>query len=142
MSVQVQYIPTDEVLHWWPTLGGFVNKAARRYVKDYDPDDMRRSILAGEAALFGVFHNLKPVAAIVCSEESYPKRRLLRIELVGGSDMAKWFDEAVDMLAEYAKAANFDAIVSQARLGWKNYAKRAKFKQIAVAYERDLTQAE
>lgn len=142
MSVQVQYIPTEDVRHWWPTLGGFVNKAARRYVKDYDLGDMKEAIFAGDAALFGVFHNLQPVAAIVCSEESYPKRRLLRIELVGGSNMAKWFDEAVDQLAKYATNADFDAIVSQARLGWRNFAKKAKFKQTAVAYERDLTQAE
>lgn len=142
MSVQLKYIPTEDVMHWWPTLGGFVNKAARRYVKDYDLDDMKKAILAGEAALFGVFLYLKPVAAIVCSEEGYPKRRLLRIELVGGSNMAAWFDEAVDQLAEYATNADFDAIVSQARRGWRDYAVRGKFKQVAVAFERDLTRAE
>lgn len=138
MVVQLQYIPTSEARDWWPSLGGFVNKAARRYRKYYDVDDMQRSIFDGDAALFGVFVNLEPVAAIVCSEEAYPKRRLLRIELVGGSKMADWFDDTMDQLAEYATKANFDAITSQARHGWKNYAKRGMFEEIAVAYERDL----
>lgn len=139
MTIQVRHIPTDEVRNWWPALGGYVNKAARRYHKDYDLDDMREAILDGDAALFGVFQNLKPIAAIVATEVRYPKRKVLLIELVGGSNMDKWFDQALLLLTEHAISAGYGAIQALGRKGWHNYAKRANFTEVFVGYERDLT---
>lgn len=140
MTVSVQYIPTNEAPHWWPSLGGFVNKAARRYKADYSLDDMRRAIGNGDAALFGVFHNLQPVAAIVTSEVVYPKRKIMLIELVGGDDMRVWFDDAVNKLTEYAVAAGYSAIQSTGRNGWSKWAKRVNFRQTSVTFEKDLTE--
>lgn len=136
--MHVHYIPTDEARDWWPTLGGYVNKAAKRYHKDYDLDDMQRAIFEGKAALFGVFEGLKPIAAIVASEVAYPKRKVLLIELVGGDNMADWFDKALLLLTEHAKGAGYGAITAQGRMGWRDWAKRANFKQVFVGYEIDL----
>ena len=120
MAVVLQHIPTEDAPKWWPTLGGFVNKAARRYRKDYHLDDMRQAIFDGDAALFGVFVNSAPMAAIVTSEMIYPKRDIMMIELVGGSEMRLWFDDAIDQLTDFAQAGGYHAIISQARLGWRD----------------------
>lgn len=140
MNIQVQYIPTDEARDWWPTLGGYVNKAAVLCRKDYDLDHMRDAIFEGKAALFGVFEGLKPIAAIVVTEVCYPKRKVLLIELVGGDNMADWFDEAILLLTEYAKRASYGAITAQGRMGWRDWAKRANFKQVFVGYELEITE--
>ena len=138
MTIQVHYIPTDQTRAWWPKMGYYVNRAARRYHKDYDLDDMREAIFDGDTALFGVFENLKPIAAIVATEVCYPKRKVLLIELVGGDNMKDWFDNALLSLTEYAISAGYGAIQAQGRMGWRDYAKRAKFEPVFVGYERDL----
>ena len=139
MTVSVRYIPTEACPHWWPALGGFVNKAARRYDADYDLDDMREAIFDGDAALFGVFVDMVPVAAIVTSEIIYPKRRIMLIELVGGNNMRLWFDEAVNNLTEYALSAGYQAIQSNGRKGWHKWAKSVMFEPVSVTFEKKLT---
>ena len=138
MTVQVFYIPTDATPHAWVTLGGFVNKAARRYKRDYDLDDMKAAIFDGDAALFGVLVDDEPVAAIVTSETVYPKRKVMEIELVGGSRLKEWWEPAMAQMVAVARNMGYDAITARARSGWRKMAAAFEFKQAFVAYELEL----
>jgi len=138
MMVQVFYIPTESAPHAWLTLGGFVNKAARRYKRDYDLDDIRDAIFDGDAALFGVLVGDEPVAAIVTSETIYPKRKVMEVELVGGSRIGEWWEQAMTQLIAVAKEMGYNAVTTRARPGWRKMAKSFNFRQAYVAYELEL----
>jgi len=138
MMVQVFYIPTESAPHAWVTLGGFVDKAARRYRKDYDLDDMKAAIFEGDAALFGVLVDDEPVAAIVTSETVYPKRRVMEIELVGGSRLNEWWDAAITQLIAVAREMGYGAVNARARDGWSKMAQSVNFRRAYVAYQMEL----
>lgn len=138
MACEVIHIPTSEVQAAWPALGGFVNKAAQRYSRDYDLKHMQRAIYDGKAALFGVFEDGKPVAAIVTSEIVYPKRKVMLIELVGGANMREWADVFVQKMVEIAKRAGYAAIEAKARKGWSRALKSYNVKQAYIAYQLEI----
>lgn len=136
--IEVRHISTEAAPQAWPTLGGFVNKAARRYARDYSLDDMKEAIFNGDAALFGVFSSGEPVAAVVTSEIIYPKRSVMLIELLGGSRLREWWPDFFAQMQRIARAAGYDAIEAKARAGWSRVIKSSKLRQAYVAYELEL----
>lgn len=138
MAVLVAHIPTDQISTYWGDFSPFVEKAAARYEKDYDFADVVRALAEGRSALFGVWVDDRPQAALVVSEVVYPKRKKMLIELVGGDGAADWYEAAIDKLADVAAGAGYASLVSNARLGWTKMAKSVKFKQAYVAYEREF----
>lgn len=138
MACEVIHIPTSEVPAAWPALGGFVNKAAQRYSRDYDMKHMQEAIFDGKAALFGVFKGGEPMAAVVTSEIVYPKRKVMLIELVGGANMREWADVFVQQMVGIAKRAGYAAIEARARKGWSRALKSYNVKQVYIAYELEI----
>lgn len=138
MGVMVAHIPTDQIAAYWGDFSEYIKKAAARYEKDYDFADVARALGEGRSALFGVWVDDRPQAALVVSEVVYPKRKKMLIELVGGDNVDKWYEEAIEKLSDVAQSAGYAALVSNARLGWTKMAKSVNFKQAHVAYEREF----
>ena len=134
----LHHIPTNKVSEYWPVAEPFIAKAANRYKDNYDLEDVKRSVVDGDAALWLVTHDNAPVAALVTSEDVYPKRKVFLIELVGGKNASMWYYDTVEQLAEIAKCTGYDAIESTARAGWTKMAKDCGFKEVATVYEMEL----
>ena len=135
---QVHHIPTAKVAEYWAVVEPFLAKAVKRYSKDYDIEHVKAAIDRGEAALWLVMCDGKPMAAITTTEVNYPKRKTFLIELVGGIGADLWYKDTTQQLAIMAKKAGYDAISSTARRGWRNMAKDCGFKEIATHYEMEL----
>lgn len=57
-------------------------------------------------------------AAFVTREANYPCRRMLTIDIAGGSDMAGWVNEADRVFRAYARDAGLDGVEIYGRAGW------------------------
>ena len=136
--VSVHHIPTNKVADYWAGVEPFIAKAAKRYKSQYDLEDVKRSVVDGDAALWLVTHEGEPMAALVTSEIIYPKRKVFLIELVGGKNASMWYYDTVKRLAEIAKATGYDALESTARAGWVKMARNCGFKEVATVYEMEL----
>jgi hypothetical protein len=68
----------------------------------------------------------------------HPKRKTLKIELMGGTNMKDWIDEALAVLTIIAIDAECDAIEADGRKGFEKIAGGMKFKPFYTHYELEL----
>ena len=137
-DVLIAYIPTCEIDIYWDTISPMLRKAAARYENSYGFDVVERSVREGNSVLWVITSDGEPVAAMTTIEVVYPRRKTLRIELLGGKGADYWAGEVITSLAQSARAAGFAAIETHARLGWSKLAKKHNFKAIYTAYEMDI----
>ena len=57
-------------------------------------------------------------AAFITREAHYPCRKMLTIDICGGSEMQSWVTEADRVFRAYAKAVGLDGIELYGRAGW------------------------
>jgi hypothetical protein len=57
-------------------------------------------------------------AAFVTRGATYPKRKMLVVELAGGDDLAGWGSEATRVFRNYARDAGLDGVELAGRTGW------------------------
>jgi hypothetical protein len=131
-------IPTPSVKTAWPVFGPMVEMAVERYGADRDVEGVKADILAERSALFGVFVDGEPKAAIVIHPAVYQKRKTLVLDLVGGSDIEQWWKDAIRDIVSQAKSAGYGAIEAKGRKGWAKIAKQCNFKEAYVAYELEI----
>ena len=135
---QVLYIPTDLVGDVWHQVGPLLKKAAARYADSYDISHVRGRLESGDAALWIVMVEEEMKAAFTTDEILYPRRRIMLVELLGGTDAKLWYHDAMMDLAKIAAGAGYDAIQTSARRGWSKMAKSCGFSETAVTYEMEL----
>ena len=77
-------------------------------------------------------------AAFVTREAHYPCRKMLCIDICGGSDMAGWVNSADATFRAYAKAAGLDGIELYGRAGWTRALKNLGWTGGTVLLETNL----
>lgn len=111
-------VPPEEVKALWPTVaplllpavgysGGRINMAS---VFDWLADRRYLLWLAYSDGVIG--------AAFVTREAHYPCRKMLTIDICGGSEMQSWVNSADATFRAYAKAAGLDGVEIYGRAGW------------------------
>lgn len=138
MTVKLHMIPTPSVEAAWPVFGPMVEMAVERYGADRDIDGVKSDILAERSALFGVFADGEPKAAIVIRPAIYQKRKTIVLDLVGGADIEQWWKDVISAIVSQAKSAGYNAIEAKGRKGWAKIAKQCNFKEAYVAYELEI----
>ena len=78
-----------------------------------------------------------PRAAFVTREAHYPCRKMLTIDICGGSDMAGWVSEADRVFRAYARDAGLDGIEIYGRAGWARALKNLGWTGGTVLVETD-----
>ena len=92
----------------------------------------------GMSLLWMVYVDGVPMASIVTCILHHPLRRNMKIEWMGGKDMHLWIGEALATLTKIAKEAKIDAIETDGRKGFAEYAKAASFRETRRHYEMEL----
>jgi len=137
-KVGVFYVPADKMDQYWPTFGPMIELAQKRLADQCGMDDVEEWLRTGRSLLWGIYVDGKPMAAMMTAENTYPRKRVMVIEMIGGERADLWSKPALDELARVSKAAGFDAIETHARAGWSKMAKQYMFKLKHVAYELEL----
>lgn len=138
-KVTLEYVPRSHLAQFWPLAAPMIEQARRRYDRDYGLADVLKALEAGRALLWLVNVDGQPVAAMTTSEEIYPRRKSILIELLGGKGVSEWASAAIAELASVARAAGYDAIETRGRPGWAKLAKQNNFRVKHVAFEMELS---
>jgi hypothetical protein len=77
-------------------------------------------------------------AAFVTREAHYPCRKMLTIDIAGGSDMAGWMSEADATFRAYARDAGLDGVELYGRPGWTRALKNLGWTGGTVLLETDI----
>ena len=115
-----------------------LSKSVARDEQSATFDDLTKDLLDGTAMLFLVWVNGDAVAAFVARVISYPRRKTLYIQHVGGKDLDIWMPYAVQVLRHAAKERRLHAIEADGRLGFARVAAKAGFRETHRHFEMEI----
>ena len=116
--MQVQRIPAEYVDDVWDVAAPLLAKALAQTYGEFTLDDIRDSILDGERQLHLIGDLQAPCAAAVTELVQYPRRRAIRIHLLGGELLNGWKQAFEDHLIAGARNAHAEQIEFIGRPGW------------------------
>jgi hypothetical protein len=136
--IDVAHIPQDHVDRLWNDAAPLLEKAQRRVADKMDLDDVLNDIRGGSLQLWMVVVNGVLMAAMTTRIVSYPKKKNLLINLIGGYEMDRWMPSALDALKEMAKINGLSGIEGYGRKGWEKILKNTSFVPVFTNYEMEI----
>src|SRR5580765_2419944 len=115
--VEVRLPPIDEVAEKWPIISKFLRKATRR-TGCYEPVDLLGMAMRGQVGIWVCEVAGAVRAAIVTEIKQYPRKRILEVMFLGGSDLREWLEDAMDVLTAHAREAGCAHLATLGRPGW------------------------
>jgi hypothetical protein len=103
-----------------------------------DLDDVLNDLRGGSLQLWMVVVNGVLMAAMTTRIVSYPKKKNLLINLIGGYEMDRWMPSALDALKEMAKINGLSGIEGYGRKGWEKILKNTSFVPVFTNYEMEI----
>ena len=137
-KVDMRLVPVNMISTHWPTFSPMIEKAQKRVADQCGMDDILGWLEGGTSRLWGIYVDDKPLAAMTTSDQNYPRKRVMVIEMIGGELADLWTGDALAELARVSRLAGYDSIETHARAGWSKLAKRYMFTPKHVAYEMEL----
>ena len=116
-SVAVRLPPLDELVHKWTHVEPMLLRATKR-TGCYEPIDLLKGAMSGRYGIWLCESEAGIDAAIVTEIVNYPRKRILEMMFVGGSNMALWLPEAVRVFDEHAKKTGCAHIACLGRRSW------------------------
>ena len=104
----------------------------------YSIDDLYHSINNGQYVLWIVMDKDEPVAAITTSIISYPGRKAMAMDWIGGSRMREWLPMAMETLSEYSRKNGCTHLEGYGRKAWGRWLSKYGWKPEYIAYRMEL----
>ena len=114
-------VPIAHIHFIWPKVRTYLDNALKRAGGGrFEIYHILPLLLDGKARLWVSFdrENDKIDGAVVTETIQYPCLKECRVWLVGGENLNAWFDEAAQMIEDFAKADGCACVVSGGRKGW------------------------
>ena len=112
--------------------------AVARQSNDVTLQDVEDDIRGGGAVMWLVHVEDTLVAAVTTCVVKHPQRNTLKIEFMGGTQMDKWMDEAIDTFADLARRADLGAVEADGRMGFDKYVDASPFREVYRHYVMEL----
>ena len=136
--IDVAHIPQDHVDRLWADAAPLLEKAQRRVADKMDLDDVLNDLRGGSLQLWMVVVNGVLMAAMTTRIVSYPKKKNLLINLIGGYEMDRWMPRAIDVFVDTAKSLGLNGIEAYGRKGWEKVVKKTSFVEVFTNYEMEI----
>jgi hypothetical protein len=117
----------------------FIAPAIARQSRDVTMQDVEDDIRGGGAVMWLVHVEDTLKAAITTCVVKHPQRNTLKIEFMGGTQMKKWMNEAIDTFADLARRADLGAVEADGRLGFDKYVDASPFREVYRHYVMELS---
>ena len=112
--------------------------AIARQSNDVTMQDVEDDIRGGGAVMWLVHVEDTLKAAITTCVVKHPQRNTLKIEFMGGTQMKKWMNEAIDTFADLARRADLGAVEADGRIGFDKYVDASPFREVYRHYVMEL----
>jgi len=107
----------DEIESIWHHVQPLLEKSAPHSEGEMEAEDMFPILLSGEMQLWVAIENKEIIAAMVSQIISYPRKKVMRIISIGGSDMEKWMPN-FPIFENWALNLGCTSIEAWGRKGW------------------------
>lgn len=137
MTWTMTAVPPEEVKTVWPMVAPLLTPAVAYSNGRISLSSVFDWLADQRYILWLAYQDGRIGAAFVTREARYPCRKMLCIDIAGGSDMAGWVSEADRVFRTYAVAAGLDGIEIYGRAGWVRALKNLGWTGGTVLVETD-----
>jgi hypothetical protein len=137
-KVRIYYVHEDSLDRYWPTILELLAPAIERESRNIGPRHVYEDIAAGNSLAWVVELEDKLVGSFVTSLVQHPRRRTVRIDYLAGSELSKWWAEALSAVEMSAKQCEAQAIEANGRDGWIQYARKVGFERRWSHFELEI----
>lgn len=130
---QLTTVPADDLDLVWPHIETLVERATASSHGRETAFDIRRSIRARDCQLWMAWND-GPEAICITQIEDHPRKKVCRIRIAVGENMAAWVEYMRDLTA-WAKAVGCSGIIAEARPGWERVLRPYGFEKTHVLLE-------
>lgn len=117
------YIPSAEVPRVWEMVQGYLGKAVEYVNGEMALEDFRQDLISGRKQLWVIAENYKPKGACITEIADYPRKRIIRVLLLGGEDIKSWIGELLETGEAWARRIGAKSIEIDGRKGWVRFLK-------------------
>lgn len=135
MTWTVQAIPPQNVKAWWPTVAPMLAPAVGQSGGRVTMATLYRGLVESRYLLWLARLDEQVLAAMTTHVATYPARKMLSIDFVGGADMEGWLPTASETFRAYARDTGLDGVEGGGRPGWVKALKRLGWTPSVVVVE-------
>tara|TARA_B100001057_G_scaffold212692_1_gene212994 strand:- start:392 stop:802 length:411 start_codon:yes stop_codon:yes gene_type:complete len=136
--MMISAVPREVLGIVWGDVGKLLYKSVDTSNGKYSIDDLYHSINNGQYVLWIVMDKDEPVAAITTSIISYPGRKAMAMDWIGGSRMKEWLPMAMKTLSEYSRKNGCTHLEGYGRKAWGRWLSKYGWKPEYIAYRMEL----
>ena len=125
----------------WADAAKLLNMAIQTSKGKYHIDDIYKDLTKGFYDLWLIIDDEgddKVVAAITTRIISYPNKKAMAMDWVGGKRMAEWLPIAMEKLSSFAKDCGCSHLEGYGRKAWIKVLKRYNWKPEYIAYRMEI----
>lgn len=144
MTWTIKAIKPENVEGWWPYVQPLLKPAVARSGGRATLDTLYAGLKESRYILWVAKHQdaLDISAAMTTHVATYPARKILSIDFVGGSEMDGWLPAASDTFRRYARDTGLDGVEGGGRPGWVKALRALGWAPSVVVVEVDAAEQE
>jgi len=137
-KINIGFIPAKNLDKVWLRVSPMIQKVIDKPKPEHDILDVYASLKNEKAWLVLISDESEILAAYICAQADYPRKRIMYVNMMVGKDMYRWKDEILEFLKVGARNIGATEIEYRGRRGFeKMYKDVAKFKHVAITIEVD-----
>jgi hypothetical protein len=136
--IAVMGVPSAGVTDLWPRVAPLVERAVAEGPRDYETDDYLAACTAADMQLWLIFADADLVGAAITALHTFPRGRVVHIEIIAGDGMADWLASLDDELSRWAASLGARALTGYGRKGWQRVAPRLGYRVAGHPMRKDL----
>jgi hypothetical protein len=129
-------VPSTHVDDVWECVRDHIDRAITQVDTGFCLDDVLEKLRESDMQLW-VVNQFD--AAVVTQIQVYPQHKVLLFVAVGGSNMAEWLDEMLDVIEEWGRQMGCRYAEAFGRAGWERAVKHRDFHKVYTVVRKDLS---
>lgn len=136
-QVNVTIVPPIHIQMVWEQVDKLLSPAVETSNGRWTMESIYQAVMSGNKHLWIVFNEDKEIECVaVTSVITYPGKKMLSIDFLGGDKIKKWAFKLLEVLNSFAKDAGCDGIEATARFGFWKWLERDGFEQVCTVFEK------
>jgi hypothetical protein len=137
-TTQITPVPINAVYAVWSKVVGYMENAAATTDGKYTARDIYEGLENGIYVLWIIVENDDIIGALTTRIASYPNRRSMSIDWVGGTKLEELLPMFHPVMAQYAKDNGCSHLEGHGRGGWARKLKSYGWKTDHIVYNMEL----
>jgi hypothetical protein len=134
----ISAVPREVLGIVWGDVAKLMYKSVETSNGKYNIDDLYHGLNNGQYVLWVIMDGKETIAGITTSIISYPGRKAMAMDWIGGTRMREWLPMAMETLSEYSRKNGCSHLEGYGRKAWGRWLSKYGWKPEYIAYRMEL----